>query len=177
MSHVVENWLPVLNSEGRYEVSDLGRVRSVDRMVPHGRGGGLRIRKGQILKPGRKPSGHLSVAIGKGNSVDVHVLVLTAFCGPPPQGHWALHRDDNPSNNVLENLRWGTPSENIHDAIANGKRRVGEGNWNAKLTKNACLEISSSKESNALLAKKFGVCAATIRQVRVGRTWKRELAA
>ncbi len=172
-----ERWRPVIGHEGHYEVSDLGRVRSLDRMVPHGRGNGLRFCKGKILRPGRKPSGHLSVALGKGNSADVHILVLTAFRGPAPQGCWGLHGDDDPSNNELGNLRWGTPAANFEDSLSNNKRRVGVGAWNAKLTPEACVMIARSNEPHAALGRKFGVSESTIRQVRTGRSWKRELAA
>ena len=169
----VENWLPVVGHEGCYEVSDLGRVRSLDRMVPHGRGGGLRLRKGQILRPGRKPSGHLSVALGKGNSADVHVLVLTAFRGPAPQGFWGLHSDDNPTNNVLSNLRWDTPGANLIDAVRNGRKPVGSRTRISKLTEADIPVIRSmfGDWSYAAIGREYGVGEATIRQIKSGRSW------
>lgn len=125
-----EIWKPVVGYEGIYEVSDHGRVRSLDRIQVYSRidqysGRELtvhRLHRGRMLRPGRMTAGHLSVALGKGNSVCVHVLVLEAFVGPCPPGHESLHRDDVPSNNVLDNLRWGTRSDNIRDAIRNGRR-------------------------------------------------------
>lgn len=136
---MIEEWRPVVGHEGQYEVSDLGRVRSLNceriyKRADQYSGRMLTVRrkhKGRLLRPGRMPSGHLSVALGKGNSVCVHVIVLEAFVGPCPSGHESLHRDDVPSNNVRGNLRWGTRSENMHDAIRNGRRiysRSGERN-------------------------------------------------
>jgi hypothetical protein len=127
---VIEEWRPVVGFEREYEVSNLGRVRSVDRVKVYKRidqysGRTLtvsRLHKGRHLRPGRKPSGHLSVALGKGNSRDVHVIVLEAFVGPKPEGEEGRHYDDDPSNNVTNNLLWGTRSENLFDAIRNGKR-------------------------------------------------------
>lgn len=127
---MTERWLPVVGFEAMYEVSDLGQVRSLDRILPYERtdqySGRIlsvqRKRKGQLLRPGRKSSGHLSVALGRGRSVDVHILVLTAFVGRCPDGYEALHDNDIPSDNRLANLRWGTRSENLHDAIRNGRR-------------------------------------------------------
>jgi hypothetical protein len=127
---MIETWKAVVGFEGQYEVSDKGRVRSLDCERVYERNdqysGRLitvrRRHKGRMLRPGRMPSGHLSVALGKGNSVCVHVIVLDAFIGPCPPGHESLHRDDVPSNNDLNNLRWGTRSENLHDAIRNGRR-------------------------------------------------------
>lgn len=126
----MERWLQVVGFEGMYEVSSLGRVRSVDRILPYERTdqySGRKItverhRKGQLLRPGRKPSGHVSVALGRGNSQDVHVLVLTAFRGPCPDGCEALHWNDISDDNRLANLRWGTRSQNMHGAIRNGRR-------------------------------------------------------
>jgi hypothetical protein len=57
--------------------------------------------------------------------MDVHVLVLTAFVGPCPDGNEALHFNDIPDDNRLSNLRWGTRSQNNHDAIRNGHRTYG----------------------------------------------------
>lgn len=126
---VFENWRAIAGHPG-YEVSDLGRVRSLDRFVKHAatpeRAGYVGRRKGRILRPGRKPSGHLSVAIGKGNSQDVHVLVATAFLGPCPAGMEVLHLDHDPAHNMTGNLRYGTRSENLKMDYARGiGRRFG----------------------------------------------------
>ena len=115
----MEVWKPIPSEPG-YEVSDLGRVRSSDRVVDTVRGA-WRYR-GKVLKPGRTKSGHLTVACGKGNSRSVHVLVLEAFVGPRPDGCECLHKDDVPDDNRLERLRWGTRSDNMREAWANGKR-------------------------------------------------------
>ncbi|MBY0360745.1 MAG: NUMOD4 motif-containing HNH endonuclease [Phreatobacter sp.] len=121
-----EIWKPVFGHEGHYEVSSLGRVRSCDRevFVPVStrRAAHVRSYKGKLLRPGRMASGHVSVAIGKGNSRTVHTLVLEAFVGPAPNGMECLHLDDIPDDNRLERLRWGTRSENMIEAWANGCR-------------------------------------------------------
>lgn len=58
----------------------------------------------------------------------VHVLVLENFVGDRPAGMQGLHKDDDTHNNVLENLYWGTPSENGKDAVGNGR------NWKSNIT-------------------------------------------
>lgn len=58
-------------------------------------------------------SGHVSVALGKGNSKLVHALVLLAFVGPRPDGFDILHMNHVPTDNRLSNLRYGTRSENM----------------------------------------------------------------
>lgn len=123
---MTENWKDIPGYEGRYQVSDLGRVRSVDRrvrLVAHGIET-TRLARGQMLRPGGRQSGHLTVALGRGNSQSVHVLVMLAFEGPCPDGHEVLHEDHDPTNNRRTNLRYGTRSENMKMDYAAGTRRV-----------------------------------------------------
>jgi hypothetical protein len=68
----------------------------------------------------------MTVKLGKNNSRLVHILVLEAFVGPRPDGAYGLHWDDDPSNNRVENLRWGTPSENMYDKVRNGRHHNAE---------------------------------------------------
>lgn len=119
---MIERWLPVVGYEGLYEVSDQGRVRSLDRLVPHGRGGTMRRRKGQVLKPGLSSAGYETVTLGKRGSHGIHVLMLTAFVGPCPPGHECRHLDDVRTHNRLPNLAWGTRSDNMKDMYRNGGR-------------------------------------------------------
>jgi len=105
----MEVWKLVPEYDGKYEVSDQGRVRSFQRYP-----------QGIILRPGRMPSGHLSVALGRGNSQCVHKLVLLAFVGVAPAKHECRHLNGDPADNRLENLCWGTRSENINDAVRHG---------------------------------------------------------
>lgn len=118
-----ERWLPVVGYEGYYEISDRGRVRSLDRCI--NRGDGYYRLQGVVLKHGRTVPGHHYVNLSKGNiqrNCRVHRLVLEAFVGPCPDDmHGGLHWDDDKDNNALSNLRWGTLSENQQDLLRNGK--------------------------------------------------------
>jgi len=102
----MEIWKLVPGYDGKYEVSDQGQIRSYKRRP-----------EGCILRPGRMPGGHLSVALGRKNSQCVHKLVLLAFVGAAPDKHECLHINGDPADNRLPNLRWGTRSENILDAV------------------------------------------------------------
>lgn len=120
---MAEHWKPITGHDG-YEVSDLGRVRSIPRKVGV-RGGGTRITPTCILKPwwvsnDRHKKGHLAVSLGRGHRYKVHHLVLEAFEGPRPPGRLGLHRDGNPANNCHSNLYWGTYEDNLHDAVRHG---------------------------------------------------------
>lgn len=77
---------------------------------------------GRVLTPiANVRSGKLSVKLGKNNRAMVHHLVLEAFAGLRPPGAYGLHWDDDPANNCIENLRWGTPTDNMHDKVRNGR--------------------------------------------------------
>lgn len=116
-----ERWLPVVGWEGLYEVSDHGRVRSVDRVVP-GRDGKTRTYRSVTLRPGKNPQGvpYVNLSNGEARVRRVHQLVLEAFVGPRPPGMVGCHWDDNKDNNAVANLRWDTPSANMFDKVRNG---------------------------------------------------------
>ena len=121
-----EEWRPVRGYEGLYEVSALGRVRSLPREVIGKTKRGepcVRRRKGKELKPDGWGTGHQKVTLYGAQGVDrqlIHRLALEAFVGPCPPGMEGCHWDDNPSNNTLGNLRWASRSENKMDSVRNG---------------------------------------------------------
>lgn len=124
MTTTDEIWRPVVGREGWYEVSNLGRVRSLDRVVPIlSRRGSVRscLYRGRLLKScPDKRSGHLHISLGAGSVRKVHHLVLEAFVGPCPPGMQCLHGDGDPTNNALANIKWGTASENMLDRVRHG---------------------------------------------------------
>lgn len=99
---------------GCHEVSTTGSVRS----WTNGKWPGRRPFPFP-QKPTPTPAGHLQVRV-HGKTRLVHRLVLEAFVGPCPPGHECCHRDGDPSNNCLDNLYWGTRSDNVRDAIQHG---------------------------------------------------------
>lgn len=116
---MVEEWRPVIGYENLYEVSNLGNVRSLFCNSQ----GILRFRfKPKTLKQSirdKKRMGYLSVNLGihyKIKTFLVHTLVLTAFISPKPEGMEASHKDDNVTNNKLENLFWETHADNMKHA-------------------------------------------------------------
>jgi hypothetical protein len=126
-----ERWLPVVGFEGYLEVSDRGRVRSLDRVVyleNRGRGGpGYRKHTGKILKQARHPRGYRYISISGGGiqrpNAKVHHLVLEAFIGPRPPGMVGCHNNDIPDDNRVENLRWDTPAANVLDRVVSGRSK------------------------------------------------------
>lgn len=117
-----ERWLPVVGYEGLYEISNQGRVWSVPHTVIRTDGATFAVRGG-IRKPVPQASGHLKVMLFRGRrhrSFHIHTLVLTAFVGPMPDGLCCRHLNGVPDDNRLENLAWGTYSENKFDQVRHG---------------------------------------------------------
>lgn len=103
-----EQWLPVYRFEDNYEVSNYGRVRSLERWVA-GRNGSQRRLQGQMLQPRKREDGAMAVNLWKDNKYQqrlVHRLVLESFDRPQPRGTEAAHINLIPHDNRRENLRW-----------------------------------------------------------------------
>lgn len=127
-----EIWKPIPGYEGFYEVSDQGRVRSLDHdvILHHG---GVRTQRGKILSPHRRwaKEPYLKVNLNKfgdKKTADVHVLVCTAFHGERPDGMHVRHLNGDATDNRAVNLAWGTVSENAIDTVRHGA------NWQTKKT-------------------------------------------
>lgn len=116
-----EQWLPVHGLAGRYEVSSLGRVRSLDRTDLAGR-----PRVGQVLKPYRDgKKGYVAVSI-EGCRRKVHRLVAAAFHGSPWEGAQVNHLNGERADNRSANLEWCTGSQNVqHSFGVLGRRSCG----------------------------------------------------
>lgn len=117
-----EQWRPVVGYEGSYEVSNHGRVRSVDRWVTYADGRQRKYR-GQMMRPFVSAKGYLRVRLGRTaghRGVPVHGLVLEAFIGPRPDGMEGCHSNGDKSDCSVSNLRWDTRSANALDKVLHG---------------------------------------------------------
>lgn len=125
-----EEWKPVIGYEGLYEISNLGRVKSVLRVVPRKNGIPQTINE-KIKATSKNPQGYTTVVLyngGQGRTVTVHSLVMAAFVGPRPEGYDICHSNDDRSDPRLENLRYDTRRENNLDAVKRNR------NFNTKKT-------------------------------------------
>lgn len=115
-----EQWRPIPGYEGLYEVSDQGRVRSLDRMRPFQ--GGQRPLRGRVLKPWF--SRYWNVRLSREGAIKahtIHSLVAAAFIGPRPEGMHVCHNNGDCEDNSAKNLRYDTPSSNSLDVVKHGR--------------------------------------------------------
>ena len=115
-----EIWKDVVGYEGLYQVSNQGRVKSLERKLPHWRGG-ERIQKERILKP-VVVGGYLRVGLsvdGKLKMLRVHRLVCEAFHENPDNKSDVNHINENKTDNRAVNLEWSTRRENCNHGSRN----------------------------------------------------------
>jgi hypothetical protein len=112
-----EQWRDVVGYEGLYQVSDLGRVRSVDRVVAGGHGEPKKL-KGKLKRLSSNRHGYLLVATSKEGiekTLVVHRLVAAAWLGPCPDGCEVLHGEAGKADNSVANLSYGIHAQNCLD--------------------------------------------------------------
>lgn len=111
-------WRDIPNYEGKYQVSNTGRVRSLN----YGRTGKIKV-----LKQGTKDNGYKVVVIyknGKRKKYLVHRLVAQAFIPNPNNYPIINHKDENKTNNAVWNLEWCTYEYNVN--YGNCKQKIKE---------------------------------------------------
>lgn len=155
----IEEWRPVLGFEGKYCVSDHGRIRRYG---------------GDILKINRDCQGYARTYLyrsGKRITLRVHTLVLESFVGKRKLGMQCCHYDGDKLNARLDNIRWDTPSANRLDSVRHGTHACGR-----KLTSTDVLKIkrliSDGKLSCSKIADKFNVTASAISKIKLGSRWR-----
>jgi hypothetical protein len=152
-----EIWLPVLDFEDTYEVSNFGRVKSLKRQVRTANG--FRTVRERILKPQYNQDGSQHVSLCNGGEakirhVQVHRLVLEAFVGECPEGMECRHYpDQNLANNNLSNLSWATPGR-------------------TKLTEEQVRQIFYAKGTHEEVAARFGIGRPEVSHIKSGKLWK-----
>lgn len=172
-----ERWRPVRGAEGSYEVSDQGRVRSVDRVVTYS-DGRQRFYRGQLLRPAtEKRRGYLEVALSVGNQKKtrlVHRLVLEAFVELRPEGQHGRHGPGGIRDNRRVNLCWGSAVENAADKERDGTLLCGDSHRGARLTEAVVLECRrryAAGETQTALASEYSVSVSSMSLAVRGITW------
>jgi hypothetical protein len=164
-------WRPVAGFEDRYEVSDVGQLRST-------RTG--RLSKTRIDKRTGYPTGQM-FRNGLRKDVFMHSVVAAAFIGPRPAGHQVNHKNGIKTDCRPENLEYVTPSENTRHAHATGLTNPQPGS--RKLTDQQVVEIigilaarhisANRKPTFDEIGKQCGVSEYAIYQIDCGKTYRR----
>lgn len=131
-----EIWKPVVGFEDRYQISNLGNLKSNDYLI-HYKNGKTELRKGRIRIP-NIVNGYkmfLMATGGKRRNMTAHRMVAMAFIPNPENKPCVDHIDTNPLNNSVENLRWVTYSENNRNPITMTKYRKAGTYHHSELTK------------------------------------------
>lgn len=167
---MIEEWRDIPGYEGLYQVSNTGKVRSMN----YRRSGLVAELKQKNVK------GYRYVDLVNKNGIkmlSVHRLIIETFIGPCPEGKQVNHVDGDPCNNNVSNLEYVTAAENIQHSFAHLGRQTcpGAKNGKAKLTDDKVREILKLRKSGVKtkdIAKAFGVGSTTINNIGNGLIWK-----
>lgn len=172
-----EVWKDIKGYEGYYQVSNLGRVKSLDRNI-HYSNGYTRRHFGKMMRP-HLNKGYLSVKLKKNTKAahgKIHRLVAQSFI---PQISLSKdqvnHIDGNKLNNRVDNLEWCTLQENHKHAGQLNLRPVGEKAGRAKLKRSQVIEVLNEYkkgEKRSEIAKKLGVSWSCINRIVQKKSWK-----
>ena len=184
-----EKWKDIEGYEGIYQVSDGGRIRSVDRVVIS-KNGVKREVKGQLMKQSTSKYGYKVIILRKDGikkNHRVHRLVAESFINKEKGKTLINHKDGNKRNNRVENLEWCTNSENMKHAFKKDLKQPsnpnkhglmqGETHSRSKLTERDVLFIRENSKvnggvySNVELASKYDVTKSTIGYIVKEKTW------
>lgn len=162
-----EVWRAVVDYEGWYEVSNQGRVRSVERSIPCVNRWGAYMRRfpSVILAQAVSNQGYLRVNLsiqGMAGRRSLHVLVAQAFIGPRPPGLQVCHNDGDKANNTAGNLRYDTASANVRDCVKHGTQ--------------SCARKTECPQGHSYTAENTGLVKTRSGLGRVCRTCRRERA-
>jgi hypothetical protein len=179
ISFHTERWLPIAGYEGLYEVSDFGRVRSLDHSRPASRNSNIRTTwHGRVLIGGSR-YGYRIVGLcknGKTTTRPVHRLVLAAFVGPRGSSVYCNHIDLNRANNRLENLEWCTPKQNSQHAMNLGRMPRGEGHGMASVFTEEKVRAARAMALDGMTTRAIGIALGikecTVGSVLRGVKWK-----
>ena len=172
-----EIWKDIKGFEGLYQVSNTGKVRSLDREITkpnkYGEVQNFKL-KGKELRFNDNGKGYLSVQLGRGNRKYVHRLVAEAFVDNPNNSPSINHIDNNTKNNKASNVEWVTQQENIQHKVKQGRQHKGEKIPSTKLNENDVREIKKLLKEGvpqSKIAEMYGVTQTPISKIKRGVTW------
>jgi len=174
-----EIWKDVPGYVGYYEVSNFGKVRSVDRYVNNHKGERA-LRKGKVLTDTLDDKGYVRYTFRMGKSKKMkrgHRLVAEAFIPNPNQYTIINHKDGNKANNHISNLEWCTHRQNSQHAESMGLVNHVKGSKHHKATtteddvRKMRRLYAKGNHTQKQIAEIFSINPNTIKHILAGRTW------
>lgn len=176
---MTEEWRDIKEFEGLYQVSSIGRVRSLDREVWSPSNQSMSRIKGVVRKLDGVGKLYLQITLNKDGlhfKKLVHRLVAETFIPNPNNLPEVNHEDLNKLNNCVNNLSWSSRLSNAQHAKANGRYSnfpKGESVHNAKLNDDAVRHIRQKILTNTQYCKMYGVAPSTVSTLQSNKTRKR----
>lgn len=179
----MEEWRDVCSYEGYYQVSNKGRVKSLDRTVSHSYENGRRVLKERVLSISVNSKGYLCVMFsknGKTKPMRIHRMVAQAFIPNPNNLPEVNHKDEDKTNNNVENLewcthlyniRWGTGSVRAGLSRLGQKHTYGESTGTSKLKEFQVIEIFKSNKKYTELMAEYNIGISAISNIKNKKTW------
>lgn len=154
-----------------YSVSNMGRIRRDARDTINKGSGRSHHYPERILKLCDDGRGYLCTTAyiyGRHHRLYAHQCVLHAFVGKQEKGIEVRHINSNPRDNRLENLCYGTKSENMQDAVKTGTLIFSR----SKLSKDDVIAIGRDTRPIRTIAKDYGICEATVFSIKTEKSFK-----
>ena len=179
----IEIWKDIKDYEGLYQVSNLGNVRSLDmtiiqlhhwsnQYVKH-------IYKGRLLKGSKNSNGYRTITLHKGKKTEkrlLHRMIAEAFIPNPNNYNYINHKDNNPSNNNVNNLEWCTQSYNIKYAYEQGNKTPPNTKEINQLKNGNILRtfisISDAERKTGIKGANISKCCRKLRNYAGGYQWE-----
>lgn len=173
-----EIWKTIPSYEGYYQVSNKGRVRSIDRKAKNR--SGFRLVKSKIIKPTNNGTGYLIVGLSKESkrcNFLIHRLVALCFIDKPVDKNIINHINGIKTDNRVSNLEWCNQMENIRHSIENGLiNQLGSNHHSSKLTESDVLKIRKlydlKSHTYSSISNIYGISIENVRNIIKRITWK-----
>jgi len=172
---MIEIWKDIEGYEGIYEVSNLGRIKALEKLIWNGYG--YFIKKEQIRKIScNNKTGYCHIPLWVNNKPKmyyIHRLVASAFINNVENKKEVNHKDGDKKNNNVNNLEWVDRIQNIRHSIKIlGNRQDGSFNNNTKLTELDVYNIKNDNRIHRLIAADYNVSRTAITMIKNNKNWK-----